>query len=96
MMGATWTKDGDPFDQATAPDRRVSLNSTGITIDPVRPQDEGVYRCNNGTPLELTSALTCIMELFVIYILAAKPLILILLTPIIIIYWSQEYIYIRT
>jgi hypothetical protein len=54
-MGATWTKDGDPFDQATAPDRRVSLNSTGITIDPVRPQDEGVYRCNNGTPLELTT-----------------------------------------
>ena len=50
---AWWTKDGDPFNGTTAPSR-VTFTSVEVTIDPVLPSDEGLYRCNNGVSLEFT------------------------------------------
>ena len=67
VSNAAWTKDGKIFDEATAPERRVSINATGITINSIRPQDEGEYRCNESEPFELTSTCTP-ASLFVIII----------------------------
>ena len=50
---AQWTKDGAPFNERTAPSR-VTFTSVEVTIDPVLPSDEGLYRCNNGVSLEFT------------------------------------------
>lgn len=67
VSNADWTKDDILFDEATGPEARVSINATGITINPIWPQDEGVYRCNDGRPFELTSTCTS-APLFIVQI----------------------------
>lgn len=52
---AKWTKDGQPLEEIAAADRRVRIHATNVTIDPVLPEDEGVYRCKGGAEWQLTS-----------------------------------------
>ena len=51
---ATWTKNGQDILSGS---ERVSISKSKgeMTIDPVSPKDEGIYRCNDGKPFELTS-----------------------------------------
>ena len=51
VMNANWTKDGKPLVQ----NDRINIYARNMTIEPVVPEDEGLYRCNNGEAFELTS-----------------------------------------
>ena len=55
LNGARWTKDGGPVDEAN---ERVDTPGSFLTIEPVYPQDEGVYRCNDGEELRLRGIYT--------------------------------------
>ena len=54
----TWTKNGWEFSAATVQDTdsaRIMFTPSQVTINPVVPEDEGMYRCNGGSPLNFTS-----------------------------------------
>ena len=68
VLNANWTKDG----RVLIPSERVRIHAENVTIDPVLPEDEGLYRCNNGNDFELTSKLF-ILTLHLV-ILAGGPL----------------------
>ena len=54
LHGAMWTKDGQPLHEVSSASKLVIISDTNVTIDPVMPADEGVYRCNGGRRLGLT------------------------------------------
>lgn len=47
---ATWTKDGHPVRKT----ERVKIKRGYLKINPVLPEDEGIYRCNEGEENEIT------------------------------------------
>lgn len=55
ILDARWTKNGRPLEEVAAGSSRVRIHVANVTIDPVLPEDEGKYRCNDGKELPLTS-----------------------------------------
>ena len=51
VLNAIWTKDGNLL----VPNERIKIYAENVTIDPVLPEDEGTYCCNNSEDFELTS-----------------------------------------
>ena len=54
VRGAQWTKDGWPLEEIATAGGRVKIYAANVTIEPILPEDEGVYRCNDGEELHLT------------------------------------------
>jgi hypothetical protein len=54
LSGVSWSKDGKELVDS----ERVTVYDENVTIRAVQLQDEGVYRCDDGKPFELTSEFT--------------------------------------
>lgn len=53
LINATWSKDSEPFTDSPP---RVVIENGSVFFTPALPEDDGVYQCDNSTPLQFVGA----------------------------------------